>query len=149
MAYLVLRIFIGLRLVMSGLEKFKIDNTIIAQRGGLGRVQWDELYRFEHLQAKASKIIGTVPKFGGIHEDLATYYVMALAPMMIGVGLALLIGFLNRLSLFAAGLIWISLSFGLMSIGEEEYVYRIGVYIALVALAFHYVKHNRLCLTKW
>lgn len=149
MAYLMLRVFIGLRLVTSGLDKFKLSNSVIDERGGVSRVRWDELYRIEHLQAKAGQIIGAVPKFGGLDSRLAEWYLYALAPLMIAVGLSLLIGFLNRLSLFAAGMIFISLSFGLMTIGEEETVYRLGVYVALVALAFHYVKSNRLALTKW
>ncbi|MCB1096582.1 MAG: hypothetical protein R3F19_20415 [Verrucomicrobiales bacterium] len=149
MAYLMLRTFIGLRLVMSGLDKFKLSNNVIDERGGVSRVRWSELYRFEHLNAKADKIIGAVPKFGGINADLAELYLKVLAPLMICVGVSLLIGFFNRLSLFAAGMIFISLSFGLMSIGEEETVYRLGVYVALVALAFHYVKANKLGITKW
>ncbi|MGK0187458.1 MAG: thiosulfate dehydrogenase [quinone] large subunit [Verrucomicrobiales bacterium] len=149
MAYLMLRVFIGLRLVMSGLDKFKISNNVIDERGGVSRVRLDELYRFEHLQAKADKIIGAVPKFGGIDSTLAELYLKSLAPLMICVGVSILIGFLNRLSLFAGGMIFISLSFGLMSIGEEETVYRLGVYVALIALAFHYVKANKLALTKW
>jgi thiosulfate dehydrogenase (quinone) large subunit len=133
MAYLLLRTFLGLRLVTSGIS----------------RVRLSELYRFEHLEAKADKIIGAVPKFGGIAPELAELYLKVLAPLMICVGLSLLIGFFNRLSLFAAGMIFISLSFGLMTIGEEETVYRLGVYVALVALAFHYVKANKLGITKW
>jgi thiosulfate dehydrogenase [quinone] large subunit len=149
MAYLMLRIFIGLRLIMSGLDKFKLSNDVIDERGGVSRVRWDELYRIEHLQAKAETIVGVVPKFGGIDATVAKWYALSLGPLMICVGAALLIGFFNRLSLFAAGMIFISLSFGLMSIGDESTVNRLGLYVALVALAFHYVKSNKLALTKW
>ena len=149
MAYLMLRLFIGTRLVMSGLDKFKLSNDVIHERGGVSGVRWSELYNPAHLMEKADKLVGVVPKFGGMDAGLAKWYAISLGPLMITVGIAILIGFLNRLSLFAGGMIFMSLSFGLMSIGEEEAVYRLGVYIGLIAAAFHFVKANRLALTKW
>ena len=149
MAYLMLRIWIGLRLVMSGLEKFRISNSWIDEQGGAKYVRLNEFWHWDHLEKKAAMIVGGIPKYGGLSQKLAEFYALALGPLMIGVGLALLIGFFNRLSLFAAGMIFISLSVGLMMIGADDGIYKLGVHVALVALAFHFVAHNRLALTKW
>jgi len=149
MAYLMLRCWIGLRLVMSGLDKFKISNDWIDEQGGAAYVRLNEFWHIDHLKAKAALIVGDIPKYGGMRLDFAEYYAICLGPVMIGVGVALLLGFLNRLSLFAAGMIFVSLTGGLMMIGADDGIFKLGVHVALVALAFHFVAHNRLALTKW
>ena len=51
-----------------------------------------------------------------------------------------------RLALVGLGFLWVSLSFGLMAVQENEGVAWLGVYVGLNAAALLLVRHNRFAL---
>jgi thiosulfate dehydrogenase [quinone] large subunit len=60
----------------------------------------------------------------------------------------LLIGLSTRLSLFVQGVIYIALTVGLILIHQDDGISRLGIHIALVALALMLLKHNKFALLK-
>ena len=61
-------------------------------------------------------------------------------------GVAVLLGVRTRTALFLTGLIYLSLSFGLMAVQEAEGVAWLGIHIGLIAAALVLVRHDRFAL---
>ena len=77
-------------------------------------------------------------------------YDAILGPSFILLGLALLVGFATRYTLFAMGLLYTSLTFGLILINENSGVAWLAIHIALIALMLFYSKYNKFELTsRW
>jgi len=77
-------------------------------------------------------------------------YDKMLGPALIVLGLTILIGFATRTSLFLLGLLYISLTWGLILLKQDEGVSWLGVHMILIAMALAMADHNRLAvLKKW
>ena len=68
--------------------------------------------------------------------------------IMIATGVMILLGFLNRLALFIGGLVFVSLSVGMILLPDESQVVGLGFYVAMFVAALALVKHNRLAITR-
>lgn len=133
-AYLLLRLWLGFRLLGSGLEKFKVR----------GETDYG-------MDAYKSFIANT----GALISDntiMPTFAVNAfmwpLGFVMIATGAMILVGFLNRLALFIGGLVFVSLSIGMILLPDESQVASLGLYVAMFVAALALVKHNRLAITR-
>ena len=126
-----LRMWIGMRLMFAGLTKFLNKNE---EEG------WD----FD--QEKAERVMGSITETmkanTAIPEVMLGPYATFLPWALLIVGAAVMLGIFTRFSLFLAGGLVLSLSFGLMLLPDDTAAVERGVELIVVALALLTVKHN-------
>jgi thiosulfate dehydrogenase (quinone) large subunit len=75
---------------------------------------------------------------------------MLIGPVFIATGAMLLLGIASRISLFVMGLLYISLTFGLILLNQSSGVAWLGTHVMLVVMMLFTAKHNRLEVTgRW
>lgn len=158
LAFFVLRGWLGVRALLTGIEKFSSYKTI--QKAVIDPVTGmeDPSGALIEIKQKAYAIssYAAIPpslqdKFA--NEPLMPGFLTApfyatLGPVLIVLGVMLLVGLGTRISLFLQGLLYIGLTAGLILIKQDDGVAWLGIHAALVALALVLAKHNRLCLLK-
>ncbi len=155
---LLLRVWLALRAIGSGIEKYAgtkvsdnpvmIDGTVNTY--GLTEASSTKVYGFAYYHGVPPALMDKfaaeplLPGFG------LKVYDIILGPSLILLGVALLVGFATRCTLFAMGLLYTSLTFGLILINENSGVAWLGIHIALIALMLFYSKYNKFELTgRW
>jgi thiosulfate dehydrogenase [quinone] large subunit len=129
-AFLLLRLFLGLRTLLEGAEKF--------EAGG----KYSIATYHDNMKHMAEGITGAsfLPLW-------ATHLFAApLGYLLILLGAALLLGVKTRLTLILTGLLYVGLSFGLMAVQENEGVAWLGLHLALFVGALLLVRFNRFAL---
>ena len=161
LAFLLLRVGLGIMLLLAGVEKFKSP----ASPYNYSFNYWHDTYNSEGQVEKPGKWVNVakpVFEFGGFNNQ-AVYgekvvnffthvfkaYAMALPYAMIVVGFFILIGFLNRISLLLGGGIWLSLAMGQMTLADNPTVWMLMNYTFFYAAALALVKHNRWAVTRF
>lgn len=131
-AFLILRLFLGLRALLAGLEKFE-------SKGSYSFAGY-----YENMKRMATGITGAsfMPLWS------TKLFAMSIGYILIALGVTILLGIKTRFSLFLMGLTYVALSFGLMAVQESEGVAWLGMHVALVAGALVLVQHNRYSLTR-
>ena len=77
-------------------------------------------------------------------------YDKILGPVLIILGVTILLGLASRTSLFLLGLLYVSLTWGLILINQNDGVAWLGTHMVLITLALMLADHNRLTiLKKW
>lgn len=79
---------------------------------------------------------------------MLTVYDMVLGPALLLLGLTILLGIASRTSLFVLGLIYVSLTWGLILIKEDSGVAWLGIHMIMIVMALWLSKYNRLCVLK-
>ncbi len=158
MAFLVLRLWLGVRALVTGIEKFgayaNIQKPLIDPTTG----QPDPSGVLQNVSVKYYSLTNysgippslkdrftyepLLPKFG------LTAFDHLLGPAFIITGVMLLLGVGTRLSLFLQGVIYTALTIGLILIKQDDGISWLGIHIALVAFALTLVKHNHFALLK-
>ena len=69
-----------------------------------------------------------------------------LGPALIILGITILLGVANRVSLIILGLIYVGLTWGLILIKQDSGVAWLGIHVVMVAMALNWANHNRLCI---
>ena len=160
LAFWLLRGWLGLRAVMTGLEKYSsmakvtkpwIDpKTGVADPGGLTQEVTEKAY---HLATYSPIPQSMQDKFAAeplLPAAILKIFYVLLGPALIALGLMLWAGIGTRTSLFLQGLLYIMLTAGLVMIKEDAGVAWLAIHIALIAMALVLAKHNQLCiLKKW
>jgi thiosulfate dehydrogenase [quinone] large subunit len=123
-AFLLLRLFLGLRALLAGIEKFESGGT----------------YSFDIRMANGITSASFMPLWA------TKTFAFFLGYVLIALGLALLLGVRTRCALTLLGLTWVGLSFGLMAVQENEGVAWLATYVGLTAGALVLVRHNRFAL---
>ena len=158
LAFLLLRGWLAVRAIMTGIEKFGVYTTVQKPlidpttgmedpSGAMVEVQ-TKVYAFTNYSGipptLKEKLVNEplLPKFA------LTAFDHLLGPMLIVTGIMLLLGLGTRLTLFVQGLIYIALTAGLILIRQDDGISWLGFHIALVALALMLVKHNKFVLLK-
>ena len=72
---------------------------------------------------------------------------MVLGPSLLLLGFTLLLGICTRASLFAMGLLYTSLTFGLILIKQDAGVAWLGIHIIMIVIALVLARYNRLVIT--
>jgi thiosulfate dehydrogenase [quinone] large subunit len=160
LAFLVLRGWLAVRAIATGIEKFGAYKTIqeplidptTGQPDASGVLHNVSIkyYSFANYSGVPASL---KEKFA--HEPLLPHFALTifdklLGPAFIITGIMLLFGLGTRLSLFLQGLIYIALTVGLILIHQDDGISWLGIHIALVALALVLVRHNKLAfLKKW
>lgn len=129
-AFLLLRLFLGLRTLFAGIEKF--------ERGG----SYSFSNYYENMTRMAQGITGASFMPLWATKNFALFLGYAL--LVLGVGL--LLGLKTRLTLVLTGLVYIGLAFGLMAVQEGEGVAWLGIHVVMIVGALLLVRHNRYVL---
>jgi len=129
-AFLILRLFLGLRTLMAGIEKFESKGTYSAAN------------YYENMKRMASGITGAsfLPLWA------TRTFALSLGYALLVLGAALLLGVKSRVTLFLMGLVYVGLSFGLMAVQESEGVAWLGLHVGLIAGALALSRYERFAL---
>jgi thiosulfate dehydrogenase (quinone) large subunit len=157
-AFWVLRLWLGIRALLAGLEKFGayqavqkplIDPTT-GQPDASGvmvnvNIKYYSLTNYSGIPSSLKDRFTNEPLLPSFSLSLFDHL---LGPLFILSGAMLLLGIATRLSLFLQGLIYIALTIGLILIHQEDGVAWLGIHIALVAFALMLAKYNKFALIK-
>jgi len=157
-AFLLLRGWLAMRAIVTGIEKFGYYNIVQKPvidpttgmedpSGAMVEVKM-KAYSLTHYAAIPDSLKDKFALEPFLPKVLTTPFYAALGPVLIGLGLMLLVGAGTRISLFLQGLLYIGLTFGLILIKQDDGVAWLGIHLALIALALMLVKHNRFAICK-
>ena len=158
LAFLVLRGWLALRAIVTGIEKFGyykvIQKAVIDPvtgmedpSGAMVEVK-QKAYALSHYAAIPDSLKDKFALEPFLPKFMTTPFYAALGPVLIVLGLMLLIGIGTRLSLFLQGLLYIGLTFGLILIKQDDGVAWLGIHVGLIAMALALAKYNCLTLCK-
>lgn len=126
-AFLLLRLFLGLRALLAGLEKF--------ESGGA--------YSLENYAKNMGRMATGITGASFLPLWATKPFALSLGYVFIVLGLALLLGLKTRISLFALGVVYLGLSFGLMAVQENQGVAWLAIHLLVTVAALVLVRHNR------
>ena len=158
LAFLLLRGWLAVRAILTGIEKFGAYKTIQQPLIDPATGQPDASGVLHNVSVKYYSFAN----YSGIpaslkdkfaHEPLLPKFALTtfdhlLGPLFILTGVMLLIGLGTRLSLFVQGLIYIALTVGLILIHQDDGISWLGIHVALVAFALTLARHNKFVLLK-
>lgn len=158
MAFLLLRGWLGVRALVTGIEKFGAYKTIqqplldptTGQPDASGalvelKVKYYALANYSGIPASLK---GKFANEALLPHFALTAFNALLGPALLATGLMLLLGLGTRLSLFLQGAIYIMLTVGLILIKQDDGISWLGVHLALITLALMLAKHNKFALLK-
>lgn len=130
-AFLILRLFLGLRALFAGIEKWELGGD----------------YSFANYNTTMGRMADGIAGASFIPAALAKAFAFPLGYILILLGITILLGIKTRCSLFVMGLVYVGLSFGLMAVQEGEGVAWLAVHVGLCVAALLLNRHNRFSLT--
>lgn len=161
---LLLRLWLAARAIQTGLEKYagsstsdqpvKIDG--VPNSYGLSAASSVKEYAISHYHGVPA---GLMDKFraepfmrsytiGSYTLDPLKIYDVVLGPTLLILGLTILLGIASRTSLFLLGLLYISLTWGLILIKQDDGVSWLGIHMILIVMALMLANHNRFAICK-
>ena len=126
-AFLLLRIFLGLRTLMAGLEKFEANRS----------------YSTENYSENMTRMATGISNNSTIPLWAAKAFALPLGYLLVILGVAILLGLKTRVALFITGLLYVGLGFGLMAVQEGEGVAWIGSQVLMFAFALFLARNDR------
>ena len=126
-AFLLLRIFLGVRTLMAGLEKFEANRE----------------YTTANYSETMNRMATGISNNSVIPLWAAKAFALPLGYLLVILGIAILLGIKTRCSLFVTGLLYTGLAFGLMAVQEGEGVAWIAVQVLMFAVALVLAGHDR------
>ena len=129
-AFLLLRLFLALRALMSCLEKFESGGT----------------YSFANYYTNMTRMATGITGASFLPLWATKSFALPLAYILLVLGVALLLGIKTRLTLVVMGLLYIALAFGLMAVQQGDGVAWLGVYLLTVVAALVLVRYNRFAI---
>ncbi len=156
-AFLLLRLWLSMRAIATGLDKFA--GKITEQKplldefgqpdinGTMVNVE-HKVYALKYYQGVPAALSAKFAAEPLLPAFLLKPYTASLGYLLILSGVLLLLGVATRTSLFIHGLIYISLSFGLVLINESGGVAWLAAHMILVVAALALAKYNRFTLTQ-
>ncbi len=155
---LLLRLWLGVRALQTGIEKFSgtksseqiIDVDGAANEYGLTAAGSVKNYALENYNGVPEALMAKFQAEPLMLKFALPLYDKILGPVLLILGITLLLGIANRVSLFLLGLLYISLTWGLILIKQDEGVSWLGVHMILIVMALAVAEHNRFTiLKKW
>jgi thiosulfate dehydrogenase [quinone] large subunit len=153
---LLLRAWLGVRAVLTGVEKFSDSRTLQVplldaagkpdSSGAMVEVT-QKFYSLHSYHAIPDSMKERFSQEPLLPTFLTTPYYAVLGWALIALGIAVLLGLWTRASLFLMGLLYVSLTFGLILIKQDGGVSWLAIHVALIAMALSLAKYNRLALT--
>ncbi len=158
LAFLVLRLWLAVRAILTAVEKFGAYRTdqkplmdpLTGMQDPSGamvevKVKFYALGNYSGIPPSLKDKFANEPF---LPHPLLVAFDYALGPLLFITGLMLLVGLGTRLSLFAQGLLYVVLTVGLILIRQDDGVAWLGIHVALIAMALMLVKYNRFALLK-
>ena len=155
-ATLLLRLWLGVRAIQTGIEKYasttssstpvKIDGQVYDEN--FTTTATAKVYALDQYHGIPKSMKAAFAKEPLMTDTLLKYFDMLLGPVLIILGTTILLGLASRVSLFLLGLLYISLTWGLILIKQDAGVSYLGVHMIMIALALTWADHNRVCLLK-
>ncbi len=150
-AVLLLRIWLAIRAIQTGIEKFagvKLSEQPVDIDGnpnqyGLMGDAPQKVYSFENYQGVPGPLYDQFKAEPLIPEFFLKAYDVILGPALLILGFTVLLGIAPRISLFLMGLLYTSLTFGLILIKQDAGVAWLAIHILLIVMALVYQKYNR------
>jgi len=123
-AHLLLRLWVGMRLFMAGLDKFRWGNGATTTFG------------LDNYSKKTGPLAKLMSDNSFLPESACNAFAATIGYILIPVGIWVAIGICTEFGLLAAGLVFLMLGFGLASLPDDtEMVTNIGLSILIVAAA--------------
>ncbi|MFO8027424.1 MAG: hypothetical protein R6U56_07150 [Opitutales bacterium] len=155
---LTLRIWLAIRAIQAGIEKFagtattsdavKIDGA--ANDYGLTEEASAKVYALSNYQGVPDSLYEQFVSEPLIPQWGLNLYNAILGPALLILGFTLLIGLATRFTLFAMGLLYTSLTFGLILLNQSSGIAWLGTHIIMIVGALVLAKYNRFTvLKKW
>lgn len=153
-----LRIWLGFRAIQTGIEKYagtyNSDKDVLidgaANSYGLTDTVTGKVYSLSNYHGVPVPLYEKFSNEPLIPTWGLNLYDTILGPALILLGLGVLLGIAQRISLFAMGLLYTSLTFGLILIKQDAGIAWLGVHIIMIVMALALAKHNRFAvLKKW
>ncbi len=160
LAYLFLRLMISMILIFAGLEKFKSATPpyTYSLRNWHGIVENGEIVEAGRWWPTAK----TIFEQSGLNNEayfgerlsrtlgwLFYYHTQLLPYAMLALGVCIFLGFLNRICLFLAACLWLSLAAGLAMLPDNPGVMLVLNYAFFTIAALALVRYNRLAITRF
>ena len=155
---LLLRVWLAVRAIQTGIEKFagtKASDQIVNVDGapneyGLTAAGSVKEYALENYHGVPEALMKKFQAEPLMMKFALPLYDKILGPALLILGITILLGIANRTSLFLLGLLYISLTWGLILIKQDEGVSWLGVHMILIVMALVLAEHNRFAiLKKW
>lgn len=155
---LTLRIWLGMRALQSGIEKFagmgSSESAVLidgaANEYGLTETAMEKSYAFSNYNGVPEALYTKLSKEPLITDFFLNVYNLVLGPALIILGLTVLLGIATRISLFAMGLLYTSLTFGLILLKQDAGVAWLATHIVLIVMGLALAQYNRFAVTrKW
>lgn len=151
---LLLRLWLGLRALQTGIEKFagmkSSDSSVLIDGApntyGLTEATASKSYSTDNYHGVPAALYNKLADEPLIPGFFLTIYNFALGPALIILGLTVLLGIATRISLFAMGLLYTSLTFGLILLKQDAGVAWLGIHVIMIVLGLMLVKFNRFAL---
>ena len=156
-AFLLLRLWLGMRAIATGVEKFAgkvseqkplLDEFGQPDINGAMVAVDHKVYALKYYQGIPAALQSKFAAEPLLPGFLLKPYGALLGYVLIATGLMLVLGIATRTSLFIQGLIYISLTFGLILIKEDGGISWLAIHMLLVVAALRLAQHNRFALTK-
>ena len=158
LAFLVLRGWLAMRALLTGIEKFgayqSVATPVIDPTTGQPDASGVMVnVNVKHYAFANYSGIPSALKDKFAYEPLLPKFALnafdhLLGPAFILTGIMLLLGLGTRISLFVQGLIYIALTIGLILIHQDDGISWLGIHVALVAFALVLARHNKIALLK-
>lgn len=159
-ASMLARLWLAVRAIQSGIEKFagsKASEAVVEIDGkandyGLTASDSVKGYSIDNLHAVPESMMKQFEAEPLMLKFALGIFDKALGPALIVVGFCILLGIAYRTSLFVVGLIYISLTWGLILLGQPgaSGVAWLATHVLVVIAALALAEHNRLAvLKKW
>jgi thiosulfate dehydrogenase [quinone] large subunit len=155
---LTLRIWLAIRAIQTGIEKFAGTGTTakaVSIDGapndyGLTEAASYKTYALSNYQGVPGPLYDKFANEPLIPTWGLDLYNIVLGPALLILGFTLLLGIATRYTLFAMGLLYTSLTFGLILIKQDPGVAWLGTHMVMIAGALALAKYNRFAiLKKW
>jgi len=159
-AFLVLRLWLGVRALFVGIEKYGAYRSVAQPLIDPATGQPDASGVMVNVNIKSYALANYVGLPAALRDKFArdpllpkfalVAFDRMLGPAFILTGIMLLVGLGTRLSLLAQAALFIALTIGLILIDQNDGVAYLGIHIGLVVGALLLVEHNKYAvLKKW
>ncbi|MEM1158547.1 MAG: hypothetical protein AAF649_11090 [Verrucomicrobiota bacterium] len=147
-----IRIWLGIRSLQAGIEKFS-GTQIIAEPTSIdGKANTDDMitetvekfYAFSNYQGVPLTLYDSLSEEPLIHSALLEVFNNILGPVLLLLGITLLLGIATRTSLLAMGLLYTSLTFGLILLNQSSGIAWLAAHILLIGMMLMFAHRNRL-----
>ena len=153
---LTLRLWLAVRAIQTGIEKFagtREKSKLVEIEGetnpyGLTEIEITKSYSADSYSGVPEVLYKQFAAEPLIPVWSLGIYSAVLGPVLLILGCTLLLGLATRFTLFAMGLLYTSLSFGLILIKQDAGVAWLGIHVIMIVAALALAKHNRFVILK-